>query len=93
LSTPLPSRLGRREIQILLALRDKSPRYVTAVYEEICKDANNKEACKAATRKAIKKLIEKGLVYRKKESKTLKFMIGLTREGKKLLLEFAPREW
>ena len=93
MSTPLPSRLGRREIQILLALRDKSPRYVTAVYEEICKGESNVDACKAAVRKAMRKLIEKGLIYRKKESKTLKFMIGLTREGKKLLLEFAPREW
>jgi DNA-binding transcriptional ArsR family regulator len=78
------------QILILRLLAEHSPRYVETLYRKICSekrlnpDANN---CKRAVRAALSKLIREGLVYRKREKGTWKWVYGLTGEGHKFVAD------
>ena len=74
------------QIYILRILAEHSPRYVETIYRKLCNEKRlnpNPENCRRAVRAALSKLIREGLVYRKREKGTWRWVYGLTREGHK----------
>ena len=82
-----PSRrwgLGYRELQVIKVLAESGGcEYSTYIYKTICPDGN--ESCRKSVQASIRNLKTKGYVRRTRRH--MKFVVCLTREGKRRLLE------
>jgi DNA-binding HxlR family transcriptional regulator len=69
---------------ILRVLSEHSPRYVGTLYRAVCGEEGD-ENCRRTIRAVLSRLEKRGLVYRKREKYTWRWVYGLTSEGRKLV--------
>lgn len=73
---------GYYPLVILRLLAEHSPRYATTFYR-LCEEGD--ENCKRAVRSALERLTRRGILYRKRERGTWKWVYGLSRRGREVV--------
>lgn len=73
---------GWYPLMVLRLLAEHSPRYVTSFYG-LCDDGD--ENCKRSVRMTLQRLVRKGVLYRKRERGTWKWVYGLSSRGREVV--------
>ena len=72
---------GWYPLMVLRLLAEHSPRYATSFYR-LCEGDEN---CKRGVRAALQRLTRRGILYRKRERGTWKWVYGLSRQGREVV--------
>jgi hypothetical protein len=72
---------------VLRLLAEHSPRYASTFYREICGGQHDYDNCTRAVRGVLERLERHGILYKKRERGTWRWVWGLTSDGKKLVSE------
>ena len=73
---------GWYPLMVLRLLAEHSPRYATTFYRHICGEDEN---CKRAVRATLERLTRRGILYRKRERGTWRWVYGLSRQGREVV--------